>query len=317
MTNEEVLQKVDLAARAEIKKYQLPYLFHYDSANQKGQELAEQLMMHPPPVRFCYNNFMQLISLNILAGQVYEPLKQFLMQQAEQTDFFCFQEVYDSKSLEIIDNYIRSNIFSELAAWLPDFQGYFAVDMENFEGHSGVSMGLAIFVKKNVSVDSQGQIFVHGQKNQMAPIDVEPPTNMQYLRFITNGRKFTIANIHGIVYPGTKLDTPDRLMQSVRIDEFLLVEPGEKILCGDFNLMPNTQSIALIEAIGMRDLIKDYNIMTTRSELDHAKYRLDDRQYFADFTFVSPGVKVLNFEVPNIVVSDHLPMKLEFANIPI
>ncbi len=36
------------------------------------------------------------------------------------------------------------------------------------------------------------------------------------------------------------------------------------ILCGDFNLMPDTKSIEILET-GMQNLVKNYNVTSTRS----------------------------------------------------
>ena len=86
-------------------------------------------------------------------------------------------------------------------------------------------------------------------------------------------------------------------------------DKSAKILCGDFNLMPETESIKMLGE-AMRDLIKDYKITNTRNEISWKTY--NNKQYFADFTFVSKDINVLNFEVPYNEVSDHLPMILEF-----
>jgi len=258
---------------------------------------------------------MQIISLNILGGKIYEPLKEYISAEAGATDVFCFQEVTDCSTHRIMkDRFFDgewSDIYSDLTRQLPDFTGHYAQIVEdNYHGQAGVSYGNVIFVKKHIQVESEGQIFLRGEKNVMQPTDREPPSSMQYLRFTAGTDQFTIANVHGIVDPGSKLDTPERLMQSARITQFLASEPGKKILCGDFNLMPQTQSIELIEAAGFINLIKTYKITTTRSKINHAKYPADDLQYFADFTFVSPDIQVLDFQVPQIEVSDHLPMKL-------
>jgi endonuclease/exonuclease/phosphatase family metal-dependent hydrolase len=121
------------------------------------------------------------------------------------------------------------------------------------------------------------------------------------------------VNLHGLAYPGSKLDTSERLAQSQKIVEFLNNEKGEKILGGDFNLMPDTEGIRMIEAAGMHNLVKEFNIRTTRSELSYARYPEAERQYFSDYVFVSSGIRVLSFAVPAISVSDHLPMILEVA----
>lgn len=85
---------------------------------------------------------------------------------------------------------------------------------------------------------------------------------------------------------------------------------GGKVLCGDFNLLPQTKSIAMLEG-RMRNLIKEYNIKTTRSKLN-PYHGTPTEQHFADYVFVSEDIKVLDFKVPEAEVSDHLPMILEF-----
>jgi endonuclease/exonuclease/phosphatase family metal-dependent hydrolase len=77
--------------------------------------------------------------------------------------------------------------------------------------------------------------------------------------------------------------------------------------------MPDTESIRMIEQTGMRNLIADFGIATTRSELSYAQYPPDDRQHFADFAFVSPEARVVDFRVPRVNISDHLPLVLSLA----
>ncbi|MBI4363646.1 MAG: endonuclease/exonuclease/phosphatase family protein [Candidatus Doudnabacteria bacterium] len=246
---------------------------------------------------------MKVISLNILGGRVFEPLKSFLTNEALDTDFFCFQEVYDSPSDQMINDGAKSNIFLELQNMLPGFKGYYEKTLDNCSGYVDVSLGLAIFAKKGIKLQS-GQTLI-------ALHEDEPPTNLQFARFEQNGNRYTLAHIHGIVNPGSKTDSADRLIQSINIDRFLNNESGKKILCGDFNLLPNTVSIELIEQASMRDLIKEFGIKTTRSDLNFAKYPAGNRQLFADYMFVSTDVNVTNFKVPKINVSDHLPLKLQ------
>jgi len=117
----------------------------------------------------------------------------------------------------------------------------------------------------------------------------------------------TICNFHGHWKPHTnKEDLPERIEQSKKIVEFLKPEKSKKILCGDFNLAPHTQSIRILED-GMRNLVKEYGITSTRSHY----YTKDGK--FADYILVSPEVEVKDFKVLPDVVSDHLPLYLEFA----
>lgn len=62
----------------------------------------------------------------------------------------------------------------------------------------------------------------------------------------------------------------------------------------------------------MRNLIKEFNIKQTRSNLSpYAKTK--NFQKFADYTFITNDVVVKDFQVPYIEISDHLPLILEFS----
>ena len=79
---------------------------------------------------------------------------------------------------------------------------------------------------------------------------------------------------------------------------------------GDFNLAPETKSIAMLTENGYRDLIKDFKIRTTRNRLAWEMYP-ESKQYFSDYVFASPEVKVKEFTVPENEISDHLPLILD------
>jgi endonuclease/exonuclease/phosphatase (EEP) superfamily protein YafD len=130
-------------------------------------------------------------------------------------------------------------------------------------------------------------------------------SSMQWIR-VRGG--ITIAHVHGLWVAGTKDDTPERIEQSQNINAILNRMRGEKILIGDFNLNPDTKSIKLLEG-NMRNLVREYGITTTRSELSKAS-----KGKFADYAFVSAGVKLRKFSVLSAIVSDHLPLCLEIEN---
>ena len=77
-------------------------------------------------------------------------------------------------------------------------------------------------------------------------------------------------------------------------------------MCGDFNLLPNTQSLAILEE-GMRNLIKEFGITSTRSEL----YTKSEK--YADYILTSPDIAVHDFKVFSDTISDHLPLMVEFS----
>ncbi len=62
-----------------------------------------------------------------------------------------------------------------------------------------------------------------------------------------------------------------------------------------------------LEDFGLRNLIKEYGITSTRTSF----YTKPEK--FADYMLVSPGVEVKDFKVLPDEVSDHSPLYLEFV----
>ncbi|MBI2085779.1 endonuclease/exonuclease/phosphatase family protein [Candidatus Daviesbacteria bacterium] len=258
---------------------------------------------------------MKIISLNTWGGKIYHPLINFINKNAKDTDIFCFQEIFDTTSaLTDVLGY-RVNLFKEITKVLINYSGYFFPCIDNylvgsFQKHFtdfNLSSGLAIFVKKSLKITSSGDFFVYRKKNDHKLGDFNTmPKNAQYISLSAAGKQFVICNIHGLWSTEGKYDTPSRIQQSQKVEKFLDDQKGGKILCGDLNLALNTRSLKILEE-NMTNLIKKYNIPTTRNK------HFPGMEKFADYTFVSPDVKVIDFQVPDIEISDHLPMILEFS----
>lgn len=137
------------------------------------------------------------------------------------------------------------------------------------------------------------------------------PTPLQYIEFSKDKEDFCIFNLHGAPFPEDKLDTSKRIEQSKKILDIMDSKNGTKILVGDFNLLPETESIKMIENKGYKNLIEKFNIDRTRSFLG-PYWKGSAFQKFADYAFVSVEVKIKSFKVPHIEISDHLPLILEF-----
>lgn len=258
---------------------------------------------------------MKIIFLNIWGGKLYKPLAAFVHDEAPATDFFCLQEIFDAPRMMPTAYDYRTTILRDLTETLPDFVPYYAPAVRGFDGDAprdpDLSLGIAIFAKREREILGEGSVLIAGEDwRQDAPQDPFPH-NLQYIRFLHDGVPYMLAHMHGVPRPGSKLDTPERIAQSQRIIDFLADEKGEKILGGDFNLMPDTESIRMIERAGMCNLVKEHGIRSTRNRLSYGQYPEGERQYFADYAFVSYGVRVRRFSVPDIEVSDHLPLVLE------
>lgn len=254
---------------------------------------------------------MKLVSLNTWGGKLLDPLLKFIGDYSNTTDIFCFQEVYRAPFDKIIAREMHSNIYGKMVQVLTKHQGYFALHLKETDLGGRIDFpleyGLAIFINKRIKVNECKDIFIYREGFKLLNNDIATvPRNLQYISFIVNKKNYLVGSFHGIWYPKTKVDTEDRIKQSQKIKDFLSKRNEVKILCGDFNLLPNTQSMKNLE-VGMRNLITEYKIPTTRN-----KYYGGEEKH-ADYILVSPDVRVKQFRVIDITVSDHLPLMLEFV----
>jgi endonuclease/exonuclease/phosphatase family metal-dependent hydrolase len=163
-----------------------------------------------------------------------------------------------------------------------------------------------MFVKKDIKVIEEGELFVLKGKEDIFDDGVaNHAKNLQYIAVDISKGPRTIINFHGLWNGKGKSDSNERLLQSGNIIHFLKKIPHPYIMCGDFNLLPNTTSLKMIEGIGMRNLIKEFRITSTRSSLYKKPLR------FADYALVSGGVKVNEFKVLPDEISDHLALYLD------
>ena len=239
----------------------------------------------PPPMR--------IIFLNIAYGRLGKILLDFVKTNVANTDAFCFQEA-------------EVSVCESLRKILPNF-----ALLQSCKTVPGIGCyAMASFFRKDLLVKKKKDI-LDGDTSVGA-------ANMFSLSFGLND--LHISNIHGISQPGDKKDNPARIRQTEQIINNNSKMNGPRIIGGDFNLLPGTKSIKMFEERGYLNLIKENKIKTTRNfhawrqakEMVADGYRFYGEQKFADYVFVSKDVKVKNFEVPNIEISDHLPLILDF-----
>lgn len=257
---------------------------------------------------------MQLISLNTWGGLLFKDLAQFIENHKDTTDIFCFQEIFKSDLKPSSKYDFRPNFYSDLKKILNNFQSFYAPSSKNHNLEGKVEFpiyfGLATFVKNKLEVTRNFDEMIFNKRYADVGNAWETlPKNIQISQIKKDGEFYNIFNFHGQWYPGDKMDTKNRINQSNKILKLLKKAPSKKILCGDFNLMPNTKSMQILEE-EMVNLIREYKISTTRVR----KYQTHPPfQKFADYILVSEDIKVLDFQVLDDDISDHRAMFLEFS----
>jgi endonuclease/exonuclease/phosphatase family metal-dependent hydrolase len=252
---------------------------------------------------------MRIITLNTWGGREMEPLLDFFQRHAADTDIFCLQEVLDTDeqktSTRADEKPARGDIFRRISAVLKDFDGAFA----RFDGKPN-RLALAMFVRQSMP---HAPIIDFVAYAPPKPPDVERhfSRKLQYTIADAGGRRVLVVNFHGLWQEGGKIDTPDRLAQSRSVKDFLKKHDGPIVLCGDFNLLPETESLAILSE-GMRELVTEMKIPKTRTSL-YRHYDNPDEPNFADYMLTTPDLEVKRFEVLPDIVSDHSPLLLDIA----
>jgi endonuclease/exonuclease/phosphatase family metal-dependent hydrolase len=258
---------------------------------------------------------MKLLSLNIQGGAQSPRFLQYVRKQKANTDIFCFQEIFNSKIKQLAKNGERTDILKELKKILPEFNVYYSATSSQVHKYFALpgktEEGLGIFVKKHFTVLEHKSKHLVKHVNFLVDFSQgKEAVQAQWLKIKTSQESFWVMNFHGLSRPGDKLDTKARLKQSRDLVKIMKSLKGPKILCGDFNLMPNTESVKIIERAGLVNLIKKYKIKNTRNSVSWKRY--NNIQNFADFTFVSPEIQIKSFKVPYNLASDHLPMIVDY-----
>jgi len=241
---------------------------------------------------------MKLITLNLWGGHLRNSLFKFIRENKE-VDIFCLQEVYHNAHRKIMyeNRDLSLHIFSDLQKLLPNHYAIFKPAVENV-------YGLGMLIKNTIDIIGEGDINIH-QKQHYPGIGLNHNRNLQWLECEFNNRIYSILNVHGLWNGQGKKDTPERIAQSQRIRHFMDTLKTAKILCGDFNLRPETKSMAILEE-GMNNLITLNSITSTRTHY----YTKPEK--FADYILTSPEISINKFSIMPDEVSDHCPLFLDF-----
>jgi endonuclease/exonuclease/phosphatase family metal-dependent hydrolase len=272
---------------------------------------------------------LRLISLNAWGGHLHAPLIDYLRQS--DPDVLCLQEV--TRSPDAISPYAmsdwlvyrdgdfelpqRASLYHDVRGVLPGHEAMFAPVARGplFEGIREVTceFGLGTFVRGSLPIVGQSLGFVHGEFSAHGWAEHPRPRNAHGIRVFRDdtGSTVTIVQMHGLRDLAGKGDTPARLAQAHALVALVkgLRQPGEGlIVCGDLNLLPDSETFAILAELGLTDLVTTRGFTDTRTSW----YPKDGR--YADYLLVTPEVTVETFDVvATPEVSDHRALLLEIG----
>lgn len=245
---------------------------------------------------------MKILCLNTWGCRVPE-IFDYISKNSSSIDVFCFQEVLTG-SVGRAEKGDVKNCFGLIQNLLPDYTGYFLeYPDESYYGIRSAELdfkfGLAYFVRKDIPSKDLGGVQLCKQANHS---DRLACGLLQAVKI----NEYTIFNTHGIWQEGGKGDTDARFEQLRNIGKFVegnTDDNEKKIICGDLNTLPGTDFIGAFDD-KYRNLIKEFNIQSTRSNLYKKNLR------FADYIFTDNEINVEECYTEDAAVSDHLPIIL-------
>ncbi|MGR3468141.1 MAG: endonuclease/exonuclease/phosphatase family protein [Shimia sp.] len=265
---------------------------------------------------------MRLVCLNAWGGREWPVIEDWLPTCG--ADILCLQEVtrspvaspewlwYRDPPRRVLKQ--RADLFGDIAYALPDHVGQFQPAMrgvlEETDGTEVASEhGNALFLHQRLALTHQRQDFVTGRFRQ-GFLPQPGPRPVQIARIEHGGWGLWVVHLHGLYDTQGKHDTPARAAQAQRLVR-LVQETWDRheplILCGDLNVLGNSQTLTEIGRMGLVNLNAAHGVTDTRTAL----YEKDQRE--ADWCFATPGLSVRAFEAPaEPVLSDHRPLILDF-----
>ena len=262
------------------------------------------------------------MSLNGWGGKLYDQLLPYLTHHSP--EILCLQEVIHSPATDREwlmyrdrDHTLpqRANFFQDVASALPDHVAIFCPAAQGVLWDENTQVpsqwGLATFIRKSLPVIAQIQDFVHKTYSPNGYGDHPRPRNAHAVRVFDykKNRPVCVAHMHGLRDPRGKTDTPERAEQArkfVSIATRLVERNDPLIVCGDFNVEPESETLRLLSEAGLTDLVTTRTNKGTRT----SHYKKPGR--YADYMLVNTHVDVLDFNVVfEPEVSDHCPLVLE------
>lgn len=258
---------------------------------------------------------MRIVSLNAWGGVLYDALLPWL--QKLDADVVCLQEVTRTSGVEGWTRFEdearalpqRASLMADVTDALPGHEPWFtASDTGPVHGRDGAThrqdFGLGMFTRAELARVATRTGHVHGSyvdHGDAWPHSNRPRAAQVVRLYDPLAQRFvTIGHLHGLRDEAGKHDTPARRAQAERLAGFVrsVRAPEDLIVvCGDLNLLPDSETFSILAGIGLTDLVGDADTRTAQYEkpLRHASYLL-----------VSDPSAVVDFEiVPDPEVSDH------------
>lgn len=243
---------------------------------------------------------MKILQLNIWGGRLEKQIVDLLKR--EQPDLVCLQEV----------------------VYLPGGSSFLFEDLEELQKDADYEYAYHT-PSHNLKMMNRQAAWGNAIMSRLPFLETndvytykEPTTDFDYLeeKDYNLGRALqhvvveaengplNVLNHHGYHVHSHKNGDEETLRQCGLIADYVRQLNSPVVLCGDFNLVPDSSSLELINEV-LVNHVKEQGILTTRTPLTH-------KTEACDYIFTSPDIEVKNFQVLDDIASDHKALTVEF-----
>jgi len=265
---------------------------------------------------------MKLICLNVNLFQQNNPVIQEFLHKHQDADILALQEVTRKVDSSVSENFLTKNVIDSTTPHLThqffspvmmarDFKMQSFHGEENFAVDFGGYMDFGEYLKTSFPLTSAKSVFLQNQYSLVTDWSNWPKEEYRAVQvcdlLLGTSKSLRVINYHGF-WSKNKEDSPRSISASQTILKLAQEVSTPVIICGDFNLFPDTESIKLVSS-KYTSLIDTYHIKTTRplsNELNQSARNV------VDYVFTSKDILVKDFQVIDSSVSDHLPLVLDF-----
>lgn len=220
----------------------------------------------------------------------------------ENADVLCLQEVVDlpgghSFFFEDLEEIQKNGDYKHV---------YFTPSYECNFMRRRMSWGNAILSRRPFTESRSLYTYLHkvDDFDRLEDTDYNAGRALQHVVVEGDRGLVNILNHHGYHISSHKNGDDETMRQCGLIADYAKKLEGLAVLCGDFNLIPDSPSLEQINAV-LVNHVKEKGVISTRTPLT-------PKTEACDYIFTSPDIEVKNFQVLDDIVSDHKALTIEF-----
>lgn len=245
----------------------------------------------------------KFIQINIFKGKYLSDLLDFL--KSENPDFISMQEVTTGGFNLYFDKHV--SLFDLLGDCLK-MHGVFHGDLK-LAGDPSSVFGNAVFSKKRI-LKSNVVVLKKFRPVTNAELDGESGEIREQIdRHLLDAEiDLGTSTIHIMSWHGAWTapphDTQETLRQARLVYDYVKTISSPFILGGDLNAIIESKAVGMIGELASNLMMNSGVDMTTNIKV----HKIAPRGFLIDYIFTSKHFELIKLEVPQITVSDHLPV---------